>query len=70
MLKNRKGFFRYVGDKRQPTEKVGPLLNEVGGLVTQDMGKAEVLSAFLPQMAPTKAEEPGKCHCKATLDNL
>lgn len=70
ILKYKKNSFRDVGDKRQPTEKVSPLLNEVGDLVTQGMEKAEVPSAFFPQMAPMRAEEADKGNCKATLDNL
>lgn len=39
------GSYRYVGDKRKSKENVGPLLNEMEGLVTWDMEKAEVLNA-------------------------
>ncbi|KAK4807097.1 hypothetical protein QYF61_018438 [Mycteria americana] len=38
---NKKGFYKYIGDKRKARENVGPLLNEAGDLVTQDMEKAE-----------------------------
>ncbi|GAB0193490.1 mitochondrial enolase superfamily member 1 [Grus japonensis] len=34
----------YVSDKRRMRENVGPLRNETGDLVTQDMEKAEVLN--------------------------
>ncbi|GAB0209035.1 mitochondrial enolase superfamily member 1 [Grus japonensis] len=43
---NKKSFYRYVSDKRRTRENVGPLWNERGDLVTQDMGKAEVLNDF------------------------
>ncbi|GAB0203364.1 mitochondrial enolase superfamily member 1 [Grus japonensis] len=43
---NKKSFYRYVSDKRRTRENVGPLRNETGDLVTQDMEKAEVLNAF------------------------
>ncbi|GAB0187312.1 mitochondrial enolase superfamily member 1 [Grus japonensis] len=43
---NKKSFYRYVSDKRRTREKVGPLQNETGDLVTQDMEKAEVLNDF------------------------
>ncbi|GAB0207924.1 hypothetical protein GRJ2_003258100 [Grus japonensis] len=43
---NKKSFYRYVSDKRRTRENVGPLRNEMGDLVTQDMEKAEVLNAF------------------------
>ncbi|GAB0195035.1 hypothetical protein GRJ2_001968800 [Grus japonensis] len=40
---DKKSFYRYVSDKRRMRENVGPLQNETGDLVTQDMEKAEVL---------------------------
>ncbi|GAB0177047.1 mitochondrial enolase superfamily member 1 [Grus japonensis] len=43
---NKKNFYRYVSDKRRMRENVGPLWNETGDLVTQDMEKAEVLNDF------------------------
>ncbi|GAB0205311.1 mitochondrial enolase superfamily member 1 [Grus japonensis] len=42
----KKSFYRYVSDKRRTRENVGPLRNEMGELVTQDMEKAEVLNDF------------------------
>ncbi|GAB0204607.1 mitochondrial enolase superfamily member 1 [Grus japonensis] len=41
---NKKSFYRYVSDKRRMRENVGPLRNETGDLVTQDVEKAEVLN--------------------------
>ncbi|KFW11307.1 hypothetical protein N327_10870, partial [Fulmarus glacialis] len=43
---NKKRFHRYIGDNRKTRENVGPLRNEMGDLVTQDMEKAEVLKDF------------------------
>ncbi|GAB0203630.1 mitochondrial enolase superfamily member 1 [Grus japonensis] len=43
---NKKSFYRYVSNKRRMRENVGPLRNEMGDLVTQDMEKAEVLNDF------------------------
>ncbi|GAB0202834.1 hypothetical protein GRJ2_002749000 [Grus japonensis] len=44
---NKKSFCRYVsGKRRRMRENVGPLQNETGDLVTQDMEKAEVLNDF------------------------
>jgi len=37
---NRKGFFKYISSKRMTRENVGPPLNEMGALVTEDMEKA------------------------------
>ncbi|GAB0209884.1 hypothetical protein GRJ2_003454100 [Grus japonensis] len=42
----KKSFYRYVSEKRRTRENVGPLRNETGDLVTQDMEKAEVLNDF------------------------
>lgn len=42
---NKKGFFKYTGDNRKGRKNVGPLLNEMGDLVTQDMVKAEAVIA-------------------------
>ncbi|KAK4811083.1 hypothetical protein QYF61_016369 [Mycteria americana] len=39
---NMKGFNKYIGDRRKSRENVGPLLNEMRNLVTQDMEKAEL----------------------------
>lgn len=43
---NRKGFFEYTADKTNSRGRVGPLMNEVGALVTEDTEKAELLNAF------------------------
>ncbi|XP_073186763.1 uncharacterized protein [Lepidochelys kempii] len=43
---NKKGFFRYVSNKKKVKGSVGPLLNEGGNLVTEDVEKANVLNAF------------------------
>ena len=42
---NKKGFCKYIGDKRKTRDNVGPLLDKMGDLVTRDMEKAEVLDA-------------------------
>ncbi|KAK4810509.1 hypothetical protein QYF61_004289 [Mycteria americana] len=43
---DKKGFCGFIISKRKTRENVGLLLNGAGDLVTQDMEKAEVLSAF------------------------
>lgn len=43
---NKKGFFKYMNIKRKNKEYAGPLLNEVGALVTEDIEKA-VVECFL-----------------------
>jgi len=44
--KNKKGLFRYIGQKRQTKESVPPLKNEKGELTSSDMEKAEALNEF------------------------
>ncbi|XP_030324193.1 uncharacterized protein LOC115600101 [Calypte anna] len=43
---NRKGFFKYIASKTNTRGNIGPLRNELGALVTEDIKKAEVLNAF------------------------
>lgn len=43
---NKKGFYSYIGQKRQATESKPPLANEKGELATTDMEKDEVLNEF------------------------
>ncbi|CAM4664489.1 unnamed protein product [Lepidochelys kempii] len=51
---NKKGFFRYVGNKKKAKKSVGPLLNEGGNLVTEDVEKANVLNAFFASVFTNK----------------
>ncbi|GAB0209810.1 mitochondrial enolase superfamily member 1 [Grus japonensis] len=51
---NKKSFYRYVSEKRRTRENVGPLQNETGDLVTQDMEKAEVLNDFFASVFTSK----------------
>ncbi|CAM4607923.1 unnamed protein product [Lepidochelys olivacea] len=51
---NKKGFFRYVGNKKKAKESVGPLMNEGGNLVTEDVEKANVLNAFFGSVFTNK----------------
>ncbi|KFO04167.1 hypothetical protein N312_10892, partial [Balearica regulorum gibbericeps] len=51
---NRKSFYRYASNKRRMRENVGPLWNETGDLVTQDMEKAEVLNDFFASVLTGK----------------
>ncbi|KAK4824526.1 hypothetical protein QYF61_016106 [Mycteria americana] len=41
---NKKGFYRYVSQKRKVKESVAPLMSKTGKLVTMDEEKAEVLN--------------------------
>ncbi|CAM5103262.1 unnamed protein product [Eretmochelys imbricata] len=51
---NKKGFFRYVSNKKKVKESVGPFLNEGGNLVTEDVEKANVLNAFFASVFTNK----------------
>ena len=44
---NKKGFYRYSGQKRQPMETATPLINKKEEMTTTDMEKAEVLKEIL-----------------------
>lgn len=43
---NRKGFYKFIGNKTKAMESMGSLLNEVRVLVTYDREKAKVPNAF------------------------
>lgn len=51
---NKKGFCKYMGDKRKQRENVGPLLNEVAHLLTHGMEKAEVLNTVFATFLSSK----------------
>ncbi|CAM5148805.1 unnamed protein product [Eretmochelys imbricata] len=51
---NKKGFFRYISNKKEVKESVRPLLNEGGNLVTEDVEKANVLNAFFASVFTNK----------------
>ncbi|PKU40633.1 rna-directed dna polymerase from mobile element jockey-like [Limosa lapponica baueri] len=57
---NKKEFFNYIGGKRKTKENVGPLLNEMGAMVLEDAGKAELLNAFFASVFTAQAtpQEP------------
>lgn len=42
----KKSFYRYLGSKRKTRENVGQMLNSPRNLVTKNMEKAKVASAF------------------------
>ncbi|KFQ53018.1 hypothetical protein N334_04373, partial [Pelecanus crispus] len=43
---NKKGFYRYVNQKRKVKESISPPMNKTGDLVSTDEEKAEVLNNF------------------------
>ena len=44
--RNKKGFYRYTGQKRQAKESAPPLINGKGELVIIDTEKAEIRNKF------------------------
>ncbi|GAB0209468.1 mitochondrial enolase superfamily member 1 [Grus japonensis] len=51
----KEGFFKYISRKRTTRENVGPLLNEVGALVTEDTEKEKLLNAAFASVFTAKA---------------
>jgi len=51
---NKKAFYRYVSDRRQTKENVGPLQKEAGDLVTWDVEEAGVLNDFFTSVFNSK----------------
>jgi len=61
---NKKGFYRYVSQKRKVKESVTPLMSKTGELVTMDKEKAEVLnnifaSVFTGNLSPCPSPADG-----------
>jgi len=52
---NKKGFFKYISSNQKTRENVGPLLNKMGALVTEDTEKAKLLNAFFASVFPAEA---------------
>lgn len=47
---NKKGFYTYIGQKRQAKKSTPPLVNEKGELTMTDMEKGEVLNEFFASL--------------------
>jgi len=63
---NKKGFYRYVKQKRKVKESVPPLMSKKGNLVPTDEENAEVLNKFLPQFSISSSliTPPQQMDCK------
>uniref|UniRef100_A0A8B9ITC8 Reverse transcriptase domain-containing protein n=1 Tax=Amazona collaria TaxID=241587 RepID=A0A8B9ITC8_9PSIT len=57
VMDNRKGFFRYIANKRQTRDTVGPLQKLSGELATLDLEKAEVLNDFFASVFTGKCSD-------------
>lgn len=51
---SKKSILKYVNNKRKTRENVGPLLNEVGALLTMNAEKAEILNFFFASVFSAK----------------
>jgi len=51
---NKKSYFKYISSKRKTRNNVGPLLNEVSDLMTENIEKAELLNAFFASVFSAK----------------
>lgn len=50
-------FSSHIKDKRKMKDNVGPLLNEVGTLLTEDIEKVELVNIFLSQFTDKTSPE-------------
>ncbi|GAB0204012.1 mitochondrial enolase superfamily member 1 [Grus japonensis] len=50
---NKKGFFKYVNNKRRTRDNIGSLLDENGHLTNRDIDKAEMFNAFFTSVFNT-----------------
>ncbi|KFZ60398.1 hypothetical protein N338_05724, partial [Podiceps cristatus] len=55
---NKKGFYRYIGQKRQAKESIPPLVNGKGELAATDVEKAEVLNEFFASVFSGSQDSP------------
>ncbi|PKU49591.1 rna-directed dna polymerase from mobile element jockey-like [Limosa lapponica baueri] len=59
--KNKKGFYRYINQKRKVKENVPPLLSSNGELVSTEEEKAEVLNNFFASVFTGNPSPPSSC---------
>uniref|UniRef100_A0A8D0DX11 Reverse transcriptase domain-containing protein n=1 Tax=Salvator merianae TaxID=96440 RepID=A0A8D0DX11_SALMN len=61
---NKKGFWGYVRSKRKVKEAIGPLQNEKGDLVKNNIQKAELLNSYFASVFSQKGKETSVgLHC-------
>jgi len=64
---NKKGFHRYIVQKRQAKERVSPLINEKGELATTDMEKAEFFASVFTGNQDSHISHISKSHISEHL---
>ena len=64
---NKKGFYRYIGRRRQIKESVPPLINEDGELASSGIKKAEVLDRCFASVFTGRQAPPHVCQDPETL---
>lgn len=57
MKSNKKRFYKHMNSKTETRENFDAVLSAAGDLVTDDAGKAEVLSAFFTQPGKASLQE-------------
>jgi len=82
VAKNKKGFYRYVSQKRKNKESIPPMMSKNGNLVSTDEEKAEAFNKFFasvftgnlsPRPSPVDGlqdrglEGQSPSHCKGRL---
>ena len=67
---NKKGFFKYVNNRRNTKENVGLLLNDVGALVKKDTENAKLLNVFFASVFTAKASPPLTTEPRNKRENL
>lgn len=63
------GFYKYIGDKQKAKKNAGLLFNKIGDLVTQDVGKADVLNVSFASEQGQPSGIPSPIDQRERLEN-